>query len=184
MAVRILDHDPGDPPVLSGETGDHKDIETMSRAVIKDIESYIQTLLFRRPTVLKVKVTGCAEYINPRGRWYPQPASIVTLEKWNEATNAWVRVTPVPPLNYNDEILLDVGIWRITVIQGLVTTGNALPPRDQVGNPTLRGVSARHETDGWHANPDHSFVGGQHVPTATRANPSPSIKELTDGPHT
>ena len=112
---------------LSGETGDHASIETMSRAVIKSIEDHLEMLLFRRPTILKAKVTGCAEYVDPRGNWYPQPASIMTLEKWNESSNAWVRQTPIPPLNYNDELLLDVGVWRLTLMQGLVAQGETLP---------------------------------------------------------
>ena len=127
MAVEILSHPPGDPPVLSGETGDHASIETMSRAVIKSIEEHLETLIFRRPTILKVKIDGCAEYVDPRGWWYPKPASIMTLEQWNEGSNAWVRVTPIPPLNYNDEILLDVGVWRLTLMQGLVARGDSLP---------------------------------------------------------
>ena len=126
MAINMLRHEVDPLPTMSGDTGDHASILTMSRAAIRPIESYLETLIFRRRTRLIVRIEGCREKIDPRGFWRPKPHSIDSVERWSDETNAWVTST-VPALDYLNRIELDPGVWRITTQQGMSVSGETMP---------------------------------------------------------
>ena len=141
MAINMLRHEVDPLPTLSGDTGEHANILTMSRAAIRPIESYLETLIFRRRTRLIVRIEGCREKIDPRGFWRPKPHTIDSVESWNEETNAWISQT-VPALDYLERIEFDVGVWRITTQQGLLDPGVAEVPADPTAMPPVAAIPA------------------------------------------